>query len=379
VEHQDSQRSVETIRRSDNGQSTTLWLMATMLGFSLPATWKLAVFWLAMLPLAFSPSPVVAEDLESSLRQLGLEPHGREWVLPRELTLRRNLQALDEIRQRVVLLKKQIETAEVTNLELWREQQQALRIIDQIAVSMRRSAVGSEEEKRVQQQIDKLKKASREMSDAVAPDQLGGHPQVRPLLVSLTLQLQNASLLTRQIREDQQFVEGFYRGLDKHRDASEVARLSPLTRKEYVHSKLEKIESELRLLEVPVFLHADQARLGVVLNNDFPVLVSVLPQDTRLVITSNMAMAAGIDPVGDIESIEVAAVGKKKARRAKLNVLAFGSVKATDISIFVLEPEHESTGAYLGLRLFQSWNPKFIRSGTTLVLDPKSHASTASN
>lgn len=320
-----------------------------------------------------------AADQGNPLESRGFEKFGSKWVLKEELALKRDIDTLEEIVKRTTPLRRQVELAVADNAQRWQRQQVASKLIDQIAVAMKRNAVGTDEEKKVQQQIDLLK---RELRDGVAPDRFGGQPHMRAMLESLTLMHQQASVLAIRIEAQSGQIHARYHELPEsaHMWIAEQPRenLGPLFRAEQVEQVVRKARASMNLDEIPLFLQGQQKRIGIVLGDQYPTVVTVSPKTNALILTSNMAYSIGLRSLGEVESITLPGGQKASARSGKLTQLRIGTISMQDVSVMVLEPSDEHLGGYLGLRMLQAWNPQFADSGVGLSLDPTTQVSTAS-
>ncbi|PQO33937.1 hypothetical protein C5Y97_17120 [Blastopirellula marina] len=297
-----------------------------------------------------------------------------------EIALKRDLDSLDDIVRRTITLKRQIELVVAENRERWQKQQSANKLIDEIAAAMRRNAVGTDEEKKVQKQIDQLKKASRELRDGIAPDRLGGQPHMRVMLESLTLMHQQAAVLTVRIdsasytvfRRYQQMPQEVSTWIEKHPEFE----VGPLFRPEQIEQASRKARTTIGMDEIPLFLHGKQRRVGIVFNDQFPSIVTVEPDADRLVLTSNMAFSAGLKNLGELQSITLPGGYSTKARLGTVQRVRLGAAILQDVPAVVLQPSDEHLGGTLGLKLLQAWNPHFAESGISLSLDPENRVST---
>ncbi|PQO39832.1 hypothetical protein DTL21_03575 [Bremerella cremea] len=313
----------------------------------------------------------------------GFEKFGSRWVLPEEIGLKHDLDMLDDIVRRTITLKRQISLAAEENREHWQKQQSANKLIDEIAALMRRNAVGTDEEKKVQKQIEQLKKASRELRDGVAPDRLGGQPHMRAMLEALTLMHQQAAVLTARIETRQSDIRTQYRQLprevSKWISLQPECEVGPLFRPEQIDQARRKAQASIGMDDVPLFLQGKQKRVGIVLNDQFPSIVTVESDTDRLVVTSNMAFSAGVKNLGPLESVTLPGGYQTKARSGRVQRIRIGSATLQDVSVVVLQPSDEHLGGILGLKVLQAWKPQFADSGISLSLDSSNHASTASN
>ncbi|WP_146119217.1 hypothetical protein [Blastopirellula marina] len=322
-----------------------------------------------------------ASEPDDVLRPQGFRPFGSRWVLREEVALKRDLDALEEIVRRTIPLKRQIELAVADNNLRWQKQQSANQLIDEIAAAMRRSAVGTDEEKKVQKQIAQLKKATRELRDGVAPDHLGGLPHMRAMLESMTLLHQHAAVLSVRIEANSNLIQRAYQQLpskvsDWIKRHPEI-EIGPLYRPEQVDLATRKTRAMLGVDEIPMFLQDKQKRIGVVLNDQFPCVLTVAPQEKRLIVTSNMALSAGITQLGPLQTIKLPGGQTTKAHAATIKHLRVGSAALHEVSALVLQPSEEHLGGVLGLKLIQAWNPQFSASGIGVSLDTENRTSTA--
>ncbi|MEW4562954.1 hypothetical protein AB1K70_10540 [Bremerella sp. JC770] len=332
--------------------------------------------------IGISSDRSLAAELPQQLADSGLEKFGSKWVLSEELALKRDIDSLEEIVKRIVPLRRQIDLAVADNASRWQKQQATSQLIDQIAVIMRRSAVGTDEEKKVQKQVDQLKQASRELRDGVDPKRFGGQPHMRAMLESLTLMHQQATVLAVRLEKDSAEIHEAYGKLSKpiqlwREEHPEVA-IGPLFRAEQVDQVVRKARNSIALNDVPMYLHGDEKRVGVVLRDQFPTVLTICPKDNRLILTSNMAYSAGLRNLSAPQAVTLPGGRETKARLGTLSEMRMGAANLHDVSVIVLEPSDEYLGGFIGLKLLQAWNPTFAKSGISLSLDASNQASTAS-
>ncbi|WP_207395787.1 hypothetical protein [Bremerella alba] len=324
----------------------------------------------------------VGAEVPNPLAENGFEKFGSKWILPEELALRRDLDSLEDIVKRTIPLRRQVDLAVADNALRWQKQQATSKLIDQIANIMRRSAVGTDEEKKVQKQVDQLKEASRELRDGVDPKRLGAQPHMRAMLESLTLMHQQAAVLAVRVERASAEINQVYQKLsDTTRnwlEAHPEVSIGPLSRTEQIGQITRKARASIDLDDVPMYLQGDQKRVGVVLSDQFPTVVTICPKDNRLILTSNMAYTAGLRNLGGTVPVTLPCGHETKARTGKLSQVRMGSATLLDISVIVLEPSDEHLGGFIGLKLLQAWNPTFAKSGISLSLDASNQTSTAS-
>lgn len=331
--------------------------------------------------VGLSPCWASAAEPDELLSEHGFRQFGSRWVLQDEVSLKRDLGSLEEIVRRTIPLNRQIELAVADNRLRWQKQQSANQLIDEIAAAMRRNAVGTDEEKKVQKQIAQLKKATRELRDGVAPDHLGGQPHMRAMLESMTLLHQHAAVLSIRIEANFTTIQRKYEQLP-HEVSDWLQRhpeveVGPLYCSEQIDLATRKARATLGMEEIPMFLQGEQKRIGVLLNDQYPSILTVDPQGKRLIVTSNMALSAGLTQLGPVQPITLPSGVSTKAQAATIKRLQVGSATLQDVSVQVLQPSDEYLGGVLGLKLIQAWNPKFSASGIAISLDAENRISTA--
>lgn len=339
-------------------------------------------FLLGICLLGLASAPSIGAEPQKQLAENGFEKFGSKWVLSGELALKQDMDALEDIVKRIVPMRRQIDLAVADNALRWQKQQATSKLIDQIATIMRRSAVGTDEEKKVQKQIDQLKEASKELRDGVDPKRFGGQPHMRAMLESLTLLHQQASVLAVHLERDSAAINQTYQKLSNTTQTwtEEHPELSfgPLFRVEQIDQVVRKARTSINLDHVPMYLQGDQKRVGVVLSDQFPTVLTICPKDNRLILTSNMAYTIGLRDLGSVEPVTLPGGRDTKARVGKLPLMRMGSAMLVDVSVIVLEPSDEHLGGFIGLKLLQAWNPTFAESGISLALDASNQTSTAS-
>ncbi|MBI1246955.1 hypothetical protein GC197_03815 [bacterium] len=328
------------------------------------------------------PFTAQAEETATPAAKHGLQKFGSTWVFQEELAQKQQLDQLEELIKRTIPLRRQIDLAVSDNAIRWQRQKATAALLEQVASEMRRGAVGTDEEKKVQSQIDRLKRASKELQGGIAPDEFGGQPHIRAMLETLTLAHQQASIVVAQLSVRMETIEQDYDNLPKSVrdwfDQHPGENIGPLLRREQIEQTIRRAHASIDLDSIPVFLVGPQKRLGVVLDDQYPTIVTLVSKDKRLIITSNMAYSIGLRELGKPEPISLPGGKATKARRGELPQVRLGSAALQNVSVYVLEPSDEYLGGFIGLNLFQAWAPRFADSGVSLNLDPTSQVSTAS-
>lgn len=332
--------------------------------------------------MGMSTGTSIGAEHPKQLAENGFEKFGSKWVLTEELALKRDVDALEDIVKRIIPLRRQIDLAVTDNALRWQKQQATSKLIDQIANIMKRSAVGTDEEKKVQKQVDQLKQASRELRDGVDPQRFGAQPHMRAMLESLTLMHQQASVLAVRVEKESADINDDYQKLSdttqgwltEHPEVS----VGPLFRAEQIDQTVRKARASINFDDIPMYLQGEQKRVGVVLRDQFPTVLTICPKDDRLILTSNMAYTVGLRDLSDPTPVTLPCGMETKARIGKLSQMRMGSANLSDVSVMVLEPSDEHLGGFIGLKLLQAWNPTFAKSGISLSLDASNQSSTAS-
>lgn len=332
--------------------------------------------------LGVSTGISVGAELTQQLTEHGFEKFGSKWVLTEELALKRDMEALEDVVKRIIPLRRQIDLAVTDNALRWQKQQAASKLIDQIANIMKRSAVGTDEEKKVQKQVDQLKQASRDLRDGVDPKRFGAQPHMRAMLESLTLMHQQAAVLAVRLEKESAEVNEVYHKLSDTTQGWQAQHpeviVGPLFRAEQIDQSVRKARSSINLDDIPMYLQGDQKRVGVVLSDQFPTVLTICPKDNRLILTSNMAYTVGLRNLSDPALVTLPCGLETKARTGMLSQMRMGSAILNDVSVIVLEPSDEHLGGFIGLKLLQAWNPTFAKSGISLSLDASNQSSTVS-
>ncbi|MCC9607627.1 hypothetical protein LOC68_11790 [Blastopirellula sp. JC732] len=328
--------------------------------------------------LLFSVIPLLAQEESDALfEQHGLVKYGRRWILQSETNLGPELRQLDSLEQQLSFVQRQVTLAKDDNARQWKQKQATLAGIDRLAKHLKEHAVGSDQEKELAQEIERLRKMATSGGDAVEPAKLAALPNVRELLMQQAQLLATLTTRTVQLREDmvnldQQYAE--IRGQLPEEEQGVIGPLEPLSRRLGRLARFERLANHERL---PIFLQNGQPRVAAVLDQDNPQIFTWNPQGEEIILTANMAQSAGVQYTPE-EGVEVVLEKQKvRVRRGRIAALRVGPALLQDVAVSVLPPEQEYRGGFLGGKLFQHFQPDLSLEELSLHFDTGAMESTA--
>lgn len=328
--------------------------------------------------LLISVVPLRAQEEPDSLFEgQGLVKYGRRWILPCETNLAPELRQLDSLEQQLSFLQRQVTLAKDDNARQWKQRQATLAGIDRLAKRLKEHAVGSDQEKELAQEIERLRKMTTSGGDAVEPAKLAALPNVRELLMQQAQLLATLTTRTSQLRDqmvklDQRYAE--IRGELPEAAQATVGPLEPLTRRLGRLARFERLANQDRL---PVFLQNGQPRVAAVLDQDNPQIFTWNPQGEEIILTANMAQSAGVVYTPEEGAMVELEQQKVRVRRGRIAALRVGPAMLQDVAVSVLPPEQEYRGGFLGGKVFQHFQPDLSLEELSLQFDTGAMESTA--
>ncbi|MGY8769797.1 MAG: hypothetical protein ACKVH8_15365 [Pirellulales bacterium] len=291
---------------------------------------------------------------ETTPKQLGLIEHGEFLVFSEELQLQKDFAQLPDIEKQIVTIRQPLALAITANAALWEQQQQIVAAIDRIAEYLKNKRVGTDEEKKLAQEIRQLKKQALGLKAAVAPDYLSGKPQIRKLLIELTHQLQRLGLAVLSLEHDLHELDQRYQAAKPSLNPNANHKIGPTISFERRKKLLERYQEIAFAHQVPIYRQNGKIRFGVIINKISPVMISWSSQGDIPLIPSSMAQACGVNLRGlPIQQIMLPDGKQVSAKRATLDHIQLGAVFAEKVPVAILPPEFENLGAIITLKAFR--------------------------
>jgi len=276
---------------------------------------------------------------------------GNMWLCRAEVELRSLLTTLPGRSEQIERMQVEIETLRASNARIWSARIRIGLLLEEIA---RNGGATEEEIRGWRAQVRRLE------SQSMAPDRLGGREDVRRKLIELTnarnemiLSLLQVPRLTAELEDD-------YRRL--RRDAEVTAalqslgarhRLGPSKNFDREFRRLEHIQDRVLTDWIPLYQTSGRSRLGVLINEEFPVTFTWVGTGRETLITASMAEAAGLEIDDNGETVRVT-VGRRTLEvwPTMISSLRFGGTVFREVPAYVLPPEGEDLGAQIGLEAF---------------------------
>jgi hypothetical protein len=297
----------------------------------------------------------VAQGPEKVLSQeFGLIRRGKSevWITPREAALRRQLDELPPLVERVRAERDWIADARSRNLLLWPQRQAREAALKK---ALRDLPASDPKRKPLESELKNLDRT------AVPPEKLGAAPWVQPRLVDLASGLNAILLGVVQARRDAEKLKSEYDTLGQNSDVHEALeklggghRLGPL--REYTSDlrRVDECEQFAFAHSPPLYYQSGHLRIGAVLDERMPVTFTWRESSEPAVITAGIAQAAGIVPGAEAPEMSIGCGGSRRlpAKRVMLKTLRFGKHVLRDVEAWLLPPEGEDFGCRIGAASF---------------------------
>jgi hypothetical protein len=308
------------------------------------------------LDAALGRAAAAGEQLSPRLQlqeTFGLVHHAEKvWLLPRELELRERLAELPKHRDKATLVEKELDDRIQQNRRAWQDSQPTLVALKK---SLARLASNDPQRDILQKQVDALQSA------AVEPRRLGAQSEVCSRVVELSSERCAILASASWIRHWAPLIAGQYERLAQ--DAKLNAALKKLGPSQRL-GPLKSYEGDVRRLAeyerlaappwVPIFLSSGQTRLGALLNDEQTVTFSWSDASaTPLVLTSSVSETLGLPTDGRLEGVELDRGRTARARPTSIQTVRLGQCQLSRIAAFVLPPEAEDLGCWIGKSVLQ--------------------------
>jgi hypothetical protein len=320
---------------------------------SAPATRRLAALLALAAALCFvRPTPVQADDeaARAVLAEHGLVRLGRRtWVVAEERKLREQFERLPRLRETIVTAERDLEAAIAVNRERWTAAQPLVAAAKQ---SLAKLSPGDPQRAVLEDQIASLERG------ATRPAQLGGQSLIRQQVIELSSARNELLAAVASIRSVTAMLDATYAKLAERpevieslRQAGDEQRLGPARNYAADEPRLAEFESLAATKWVPMYLLAGQTRVAALVGEKTPVTFTWHDaSDQPLVLTHSAAEAAGIVPAASAPRETIAAAPGREVSAQKITIpqLRLGKLLVTNVTGYVLAPEHEDIGNRLG-------------------------------
>ena len=315
-------------------------------------------------------TPGVAAEGEQLLRARGLRPLGKFWITEGEQRLRTQLARVDEAPRR------------------YRKAEQHLDEVLEANEKIRQRLV------LLRQQIEQLKKtkpkgkavqlAQFELAAAVwqrryvPPQRLGETGATRRAAGEWAAARTALVMLLVGIRQHVGRLNQDYRPLrgDPQVAASLTAlgtghRLGPARDYDRELKSVAELERMLSGAALPFYRQGGRLRVSVLVNHRTPATMTLLESGGQTLIPSSLRQAAGIDIPADAPRV-VYRAGRRKleARRVRIAYLLVGSAVLRDVEALVLPPEGEDLGAQLAPSALSGYKVKLDAPRLRIHFEP---------
>lgn len=280
-----------------------------------------------------------------------------EWILQRELLLRKRIDELPKLKENIQNHERQLGERIEQNRQLWQVRRQTEVRLKQLATTR---STSDPQRQQLEQQIAVLR------TQAVPPEELGGMPDVQSRLIDLTSDRNRLTLSIVWVRETAPVIVDQYERL--RTDDRITAALSKLG-DNHTLSSGKNLEAELKRLAqfeplinspwLPMYRQSGLPRVGAIINDRTPVTFTWRDSSEPATVTRSMLEAAGIQLPDDASRVEHTFGNRRlTTRQVTIPYVRFGRCVLRDVEAFVLPPEGEDLGAQIGPAAFTGYSVK---------------------
>jgi hypothetical protein len=320
---------------------------------------------------AAEPAAVAAESFLRQVKGVSNIPGGKIWLCGAERTLRNCLASLGDSRRELVQQQRFLDQRIQQNSQLWEANRQQ---VAALKTALSGKATDAPERKQIEQQIRRLE------SQAVDPDQLAAHSDVRVHLIQFTNARNTLAVKLLAIRRSIPQMEADYRILEADLDVraalrtlGEGHRLGPLENYLADLRRLDEYERLVFTTWLPIYLQSGRIRAGAILNETTPITFSWHTEGGPTILSESMVEAAGLElPASAVTvSLPLGSGRTLTARRMTVPALRFGQVVLRDVPIHVSGPDGEDVGAIIGPDVFAGYDVKVDPARLQLSIRPR--------
>jgi hypothetical protein len=293
---------------------------------------------------------------EVLIREFRLARNGRVWITPTEQRLIDRLDALPNLRTRIIDTESALGQTIEQNAAVWQQLDRVQQTIKQLEQS-RKSSNGSPRNK-VEEELRRQRKlAERLQQQAVEPAKLGGVPPVRARLIALSNDRNELLLSLLWIRSAAAGLPEEYRRLAANPSVSGALRelgrdnqLGPL--RDY-NQRLKQLDSYDKLAFVsrlPMYRTGDRWRVSLIVNDQAPATFTWRDSHDPTIVTTALAEAAGISVPATARRLRLSVGGGRQVEVRSITIpyVRVGRYLISDVPALLLPPEGEDLGSQIG-------------------------------
>jgi hypothetical protein len=313
-----------------------------------------------------APADAESRELLNRLERRGLVRlgAGNEWVMRRELLLRKQFSGLPKYQESIETIERQLAERIQQNRQLWDVRRQLQNQLNQLSKSR---SPDEQKRRQLQQQIAALE------TQAAEPPKLGAMPDVQSRLIELTNNRTGLMLSILWIRATEAALADEYARLAADPDlAATLLHLGDANRlaapKTYNREIKQLADFEPLVFNgsLPLYLQSGRLRVGAVINEQLPVTFSWLDSSQPTIITASVAESAGVTIPSDSQHVEIKLDGRKfHVPEVTIPNVRFGQYLLQDVKTYVLPPEGEDLACQIGPAAFPGYQvnaePKWLR------------------
>lgn len=286
--------------------------------------------------------------------EYGLRRVGSSWTIPLEGQLRAKLDALPEIRKRIVEGESALAALVRAQQQQWAQKPQ----LEQLQAELQRKLASASASQRPQIE-EEYRRVQTALTQIVAPGELAGVAALRARMVELIAARHSLLSTVAWVREHLPQLPDQYALLAENAAVARALsrlgaghRLGPLRDYRGEMRRLAEFEASVTRSPLfgehaPVYLEGGRARLVLLVGDETPLTFTWATGDGPAVITANAAAAAGIAPAAGATHVLRRAGRSLTAKPATIPYLRVGGRLVRDVPVLVLPPEGEDWGSEL--------------------------------
>jgi hypothetical protein len=289
-------------------------------------------------------------------RQFRLVRNGRVWITPTEQRLIDRLDALPNLRTRILDAESVLSQAAEQNAVYWRQVERVQAIIKQLERT--RGAATGNQRKKIDEELQRQRKLlERIRKPAVEPAHLGGVPAVRKRLIALSNDRNELLLSLLWIRSAVAGLADEYRLLAANSAVADALRelgggnqLGPLRDYEQKLKQLEEYDKLAFVARLPLYRTGQRLRVSLIVNDQAPATFTWRDSHDPTIVTASLAEAAGIPVPATAPRLRLNLAGGRQleVRSVAIAYLRIGRYVMRDVPAMLLPPEGEDLGSQIG-------------------------------
>jgi len=316
-----------------------------------------------------------ASGARGVLMQNGLSASGDFWLASQEIQLRRQIAGLDALDRR----HRQAQQQATAMLE--KNEQIRARLVAAEAAKKSGKAPASSSGSSTSGSTD-AKKGPELNSKLADVTGIGEMTPLQTAMIELVAARQAVLLACAQIDRAIAELPEKYGELAKQeaittalKDAGESQRLGPTKDYRRDGEKARQMASIAQRGPIPVFQECGQFRLGAIINEDFPLTMTISAEKEPTLITSTAGQSMGLTPQPDAMKRDYRRGDRTvKVTEVSIPSVRLGAIILRDVSALLLPPEAEDLASQLAIRSIEGYRTELVERRMALAIEPTGDA-----